>query len=48
MLLEVDILSRLPHSSGCALICANFQNNIEETANSNRKLRLYQFIFSIL
>ena len=45
MPLEVDTLSRLPGSSGCALICANCQNNMEETANSNRKLRLYHFIF---
>ena len=33
------------HSSGCALIHVDFQNNIEETANSDRKLQLYHFIF---
>lgn len=37
--------SCFPHSSGCALIHVNFQNNIEETANSNRKLQVYHFIF---
>lgn len=45
MSLQVDTLSHLPHSSGCALIHANFQNNIEETVNPNRKLQLYHFIF---
>lgn len=44
-LLQVGTLPCFPASAGCALIHANFQNNIEETANPNRKLRLYHFIF---
>lgn len=44
-LLQVGMFFCFRHSSGCTLMQANFQNNIEETVSSNRKLQLYHFIF---